>query len=116
MYKYLEAKMCKELEILEEKYRTGMDMNEGDLRRIDLLVHALKSMATYKAMKEAEEMQNGGQYMSQNMNNSYMNNSYMNGNSYARGRVMDGRYMSRDMDPNMSGYMQHPYYPEERRF
>lgn len=108
MYRYLEAKMCKELQILEEKYRTGVDMSEGDLRRIDLLVHSLKSLATYSAMKEAEEM-NNTPYNSSYDNNS--GNSY--NNSYTRGRM--DRPMSRDMD--MSGHMPYaPYYPEERRW
>ena len=118
MYKHLENKMCKELEALEEKYRTGMEMSEGDLRRIDLLVHSLKSLATYKAMREAEEMQNSNSYMSSRMNsgNSYMNNSYTNNsyanNSYARGR--DGRFISQDMSGHYP--MNYPPYPEEQRW
>ena len=97
MYKHLENKMRKELEALEEKYRTNAEMSEGDLRRIDLLAHSLKSLATYCAMKEAEEYNSG---------NSYMNNSYMNqpmNNSYGR--------MGR---PDMSGH--YPYYQDERRW
>lgn len=98
MYKHLENKMCKELEALEEKYRTGMEMSEGDLRRVDLLLHSLKSMATYKAMIEAQEAQN------------YGGNSY--NTSYTRGRDSMGRYASRDMGPDRYP----PYYPEERRW
>ena len=112
----LEKKMCKELEILEEKYRSGAEMSEGDLRRVDLLVHSLKSLATYRAMRDAEDMQRG--YGNQNMNNS--GNSYM-GNSYMRNNNSDGRYMSRDsgMSQEMSGHYPmnyHPMYPEERRW
>lgn len=106
MYRHLENKMCKELEALEEKYRTGMELTEGDLRRMDLLFHSLKSLATYKAMREADEMARG---------NSYMNgNSYINGNSYTNGlmRTRDtDRYISRDMPDHM-----YPMYPEERRW
>lgn len=98
MYKHLENKMCKELDALEEKYRTGMELSEGDLRRIDLLVHSLKSLATYKAMKEAEEAQYG---------NSYMNNSHMNYNSYNN----NNRYMSREMPERYP-----PMYQEDRRW
>ena len=54
-YDLLESKICKELDLLEEKYRTGAEMSEGDLRRLDLLAHAIKSLTTYSAMKEAEE-------------------------------------------------------------
>ena len=110
-YMNLESKLCRELEMLEEKYRNGQEMSEGDLRRIDLLAHAMKSLATFVAMKEAETGYQEEQYMdtSRMGNNSYMNNSYMN---YNRG--MDGRFTSRDMDT--SGYYQHPMYPQERRW
>ena len=105
MYKHLENKMCKELEALEEKYRTNTELSEGDLRRMDLLFHSLKSLETYRAMKEADEMRYE--------NNSYSNGSYMN-NSY--GRDMN-RYVSRDQ--GMSGHypMNYPpMYPEDRRW
>ena len=54
-HEILEQKMCKELDTIEEKYRGGGDMSTQDLDKIDKLVHALKSLATYRAMKEAEE-------------------------------------------------------------
>lgn len=108
MYKHLENKMCKELAALEEKYRTGAEMSEGDLRRIDLLAHSLKSLATFAAMKEAEEMQSGNSYMGGNSYNSY--------NSYSRGGNMSmNGYPNRDMRQDMSGHYP-PYYPEERRW
>lgn len=113
MFKHLENKMCKELEALEEKYRTGMEMSEGDLRRIDLLSHALKCLAAYKEKKETEEFNgmSGNSYM----NNSYMNNSGMNSyaNSYGYGQNKMGRYTSRDME--MSGHYP-PMYPDDRRW
>ena len=59
MYKqheFLENKLCRELDSLEEKYRSGADMSEGDLRRAEMVTHTLKSLATYDAMKEAKEM------------------------------------------------------------
>ena len=106
----LEYKLCKELEQLEEKYRNGSDMSEGDLRRIDLLVHSMKSLATYTAMKEAEDAHQMSQM-------SGYNNSYSDGNSYNnasyRGRESMERYTSNDMRPE--GYS--PYmYPQERRW
>ena len=115
MYMNLEKNMCRELEALEEKYRNGAEMSEGDIRRIDLLAHALKSMSTYKAMKQAEGYE-GNQYQENyNQGNSYMNNSYA-GNSYMRSRGMDGRYASRDMDQSGHYPMNYPMYPEERRW
>jgi len=110
-YMILENKLCKELELLEEKYRTGAEMSEGDLRKIDLLAHAMKSLATYTAMKQSEM---GQQYN----NNSYNMNSgsYMNG-SYGNNSYMDMR-RSRENGPDMSGHypMNYPMYPEERRW
>lgn len=83
MYKqheFLENKLCRELDSLEEKYRSGADMSEGDLRRAEMLTHTLKSLATYDAMKEAKEM-----------------NSY--NNSYGRMNLMN----SRDFMNSMNG-------------
>lgn len=97
-YENLEEIMCKELEKLDKKYGTDMDeMSMQDAEKVDLLYHALKSAATYYAMKDSES-----------------GRSYRDGmeGSYARGRDSRGRYMSREMD----GYSGHypewpPYYP-----
>lgn len=66
-----------EMELLEEKYSGGKTpMTSQDLEHIDKMAHALKSLATYDAMK---------------------GNSEYDGGSYARGRSrMTGRYISRD--------------------
>lgn len=108
MYMNLEKKMCRELDALEEKYRTNAELSESDLRRADLLLHSLKSMATYKAMREAEEMNNQSYGMNPSRSGGY-DNSY-------RGRDNMGRYTSNDMSPDMSGHMFPPYYREERRW
>ena len=121
-YMMLEKSLCRELELLEEKYRNGQEMSEGDLRRTDLLAHAIKSLATYTAMKQAEgygydnnsfNSYNGNSYMNSYPNNSYANNSYGN-NSYDNTRGM----RSREMGPDMSGHypMNYPMYPEDRRW
>lgn len=114
-HELLEAKLCKELDLLQEKYRTGAEMSEGDLRRIDLLAHSIKSLATYGAMKEAEEAKYGP--MGGNSYNNSYTNSYMNSGTNAYNQSQrDGmnHYMSRESYPNTSGYM--PYYPEDRRW
>ena len=88
-YEALEKAMCKELEMLEQKVKSLPELPVQDLEKIDKLAHALKSLATYKAMKEAEE------------------------DGYDRG--MSGRrYMSRNgYPPDYSGY--HPnWYPDSR--
>ena len=114
----LEQKMCKELKALEDKYLSSQtELAIQDLEKIDKLYHALKSMATYNAMKEAEEY-----------------NGEDNGMSGRRGRdPVTGRYMSMSGDPmespqqsyaegysrgysegQMSGHypMYHPPYPK----
>lgn len=74
----LEQKMCKELEMIQTKYaqNPALEMTVQDLERVDKLYHALKSMATYTAMKEAEEYADGGM-------------------SGRRGRATNGQYISR---------------------
>ena len=106
-YMNLESKLCRELELLEEKYRNGAEMSEGDLRKIDLLAHSMKCLATFVAMKEAENIDYNDNY----------SRSY--DSSYARGRDSMGRFVSRDMSQDMRGHDMsghYPYYPEERRW
>jgi len=105
-YMVIESKLCKELDLLQEKYRTGAEMSEGDLRRIDLLAHSLKSLVCYMEKKGSDEWQ-GESFNSYNNGNSYMNNS----------TAMRGM-RSRDIAPDMSGHypMNYPVYPEERRW
>lgn len=82
----LEQKMCKELEMIQAKYaqNPAQEMSIQDLDKVDKLYHALKSQATYIAMKEAEEYE--GDF------------SGMGGNSGYRGRSsVTGRFVSRDM-------------------
>ena len=46
----------REMEVLEEKYSNGKNaMNIQDLEHIDRMAHALKSIATYEAMKGSGE-------------------------------------------------------------
>ena len=85
-FEALEKQMCKELEAIENKLQGGTEMSETDLKRIDMLAHAMKSLATYTAMKDAEE---AGYGMSER-----------------RGRGMDGRYVSRNNGTYADGYMQ----------
>lgn len=111
-FEALEKAMCKEMEAIEQKLKGGTEMSVQDLDRIDKLAHAMKSLTTYKAMKEAEEY-------------GMSEDGSMSG---ARGRSpMAGRYVSRD--PGYSGYgrsyddgysghypMMYPAYPEQRRW
>ena len=69
-----------EMEKLDEKLGNGAQLTSQELAHIDLMAHALKSLATYDAMRNA----------------SGFDGSY-DGESYARGRSRTtGRYVSRD--------------------
>lgn len=99
-HEILEQKMCKELDNLEEKYQSNQELSESDLKRMDMLWHALKSKATYDAMKEAKEYEMQG------------------GNSYANRSYNDGGYSGRrsmEMGPGYSGhYPPMPYYNDRQ--
>lgn len=91
-YENLEEMMCKELEKLNKKYAgDATEMSAQDVEKADLLYHALKSAATYHAMKDAEGWEDKD----------------ASGRSYRRGRDAMGRYTSREMGPEYSGH-----YPE----
>ena len=84
-YEELEKVMCTELETLERKIKSsGAEMSMSDLEKIDKLAHAMKCLATYKAMKEAEEMEEG-----------------MSGR---RGRAANGRFVSRESAASAASY------------
>lgn len=69
----------REMDQLDEKFANGAHMSGQELEHIDMMAHALKSLATYEAMQGSSEY---GSY---------------DGGSYARGRSrMTGRYVSRD--------------------
>lgn len=118
-FELLEKKMCKELGILEDKYASGAEMSETDLKRIDLLVHSLKSLATYRAMYEAEhapvmaeEELSGargrssvtGRYVSRDSGNSF-SDGYSRGYSEAMSQMQNG---------NSGRYPSHPWqYPNQ---
>lgn len=99
-YENLEEAMCRELEMLDKKYGGDTkEMSPQDVEKADVLYHALKSAATYHAMKDAEE--DWDEEESGARGRSYSRD----GRSYARRRDSMGRYASRDM-----GYSGH--YPE----
>ena len=92
-YEHIEEAMCKELEKLDKKYGGDpTEMTIQDAEKVDLLYHALKSAATYHAMRDADGWEDKD----------------ASGRSYRRGRDYMGRYTSRDMEPEMSGHM--PYW------
>lgn len=99
-YENLEQAMCKELEMLDKKYASEQgEMSTADVEKADILFHALKSAATYHAMKDAEDWDEDDSRIGRS--------NYGRGGdrSGRRGRDSMGRYTSRDMD--YSGH-----YPE----
>lgn len=111
-YENLEQAMCRELEMLDKKYGSEQgEMSTQDVEKADILYHALKSAATYHAMKDAEDweeddMEGSGERSSRG-GRSYYGRSGAD-RSYRRGRDNMGRYTSRDM--MQDGYSGH--YPE----
>ena len=91
-------------------------MSIQDLEKIDKLYHALKSKATYEAMKEAEEYEEGGfsgrrgrspstgRYVSRDSGR-----SYADGYSQGYSEAMD--QMSRDSSMGNSGHYPMGYPP-----
>lgn len=91
----------REMDQLDEKFSKGAQMSGQELEHIDMMAHALKSLATYEAMKGNSEMDG---------------NSYR-GDSYARGRSrMTGRYVSRDEGPGYGYNSQDPDGYAPRRY
>lgn len=127
-FEALEKSMCRELEAIEQKLKGGAEMSVQDLEKADKLAHAMKSLATYKAMKEAEGYEEDAGFSGDGSNGGNM------GNSGYRGRAMNGRYVSRTgrMYPQsydegyaqgyseamnqQSGHIPMPYYYGERRW
>ena len=71
-YEAIENALCDELDDIGRKLESGTEMTTTDLDRVDKIVHALKSMATYKAMKESEEYEGmSGRNMRPGNNRSY---------------------------------------------
>jgi len=100
-HEHLEEAMCRELNMLDQKYANDpVEMSTADVEKADILFHALKSAATYYAMKDAEDWDEEDSRSGRS--------SYGRGGdrSYRRGRDSMGRYVSRDME----GYSGH--YPE----
>ena len=55
MYPNICDALHREMSVLEEKYANGTQLSMKDLEDIDIIAHALKSLATYSAMTESEE-------------------------------------------------------------
>ena len=96
----LKRVVIEELEKLNAEYANKSEFTEKDAETYKCLMHGLKCQLTAEAMMEAD--------------------SYERGMSGARGRGMDGRYISRDMGPGwddgMSGYYPRMTYPPDRGF
>ena len=97
-HEILEQRMCKELDELEEKYRSEKELTEIDLKRMDMIYHALKN-------KEKVEGGYGMPNMSYDMYGG-------NNGGYSGRRSMTGGY----------GYSGHypygpaPYYDNTRQW
>ena len=99
----LEQKLCKEIELIENKYANGNgEMAIQDVEKLDKLYHTLKSKATYDAMKEAEEYEDLG--LSGRRGHDVFSEGYDRGYSEAMHRMHN--------DGNSGHYYPHmPYGP-----
>lgn len=55
MFENLENVLCDELEMVNEQYKDGHEINSGDLAKVDLIAHALKSLAGYKELSGMDD-------------------------------------------------------------
>lgn len=112
-YKAIEKAMCEELEDIGRRLDGGAEMTPSDLEKIDMLSHALKSLATYRAMKDAEEYEGmSGRMGRYGRDGENYSRSYSDG--YSRGyddaRQMSGHY------PMMRPEYDYRYMPERPRW
>lgn len=109
-YEIIKQKLCNEIDTIGRKLENGGDINDNELTRLDKLAHAMKSLATVKAMEDAEEY-NG---MSGRMGRSYNHGGNMGNNSFADG-YSRGYADARNSynDGRMEGHsgVYHPMYP-----
>ena len=96
MYENIKKALCKELEQMDKDMENNSKMSDNDLRRYDMIMHALKSGSTWEAME--------GQ-------------SYAYETSYRRGRDSMGRYTSRMEQPDpMGGEFGYPFPQNSGRY
>lgn len=94
MYDNIKKQLCKELDKMDKRLEEGGELSMDDLRKYDLIMHAMKSGATWEAME-------GQSYA-------------YDGASYRRGRDSMGRYTSRADQPQpdpMGGEFGYPFPP-----
>ena len=112
-FETLEKSLCKELEAIEQKLKSGTEMSSGDLDKVDKLIHSLKGLATYRAMTETYEDYESmsgrrgraanGQYISREQSSQSYADGYSRG--YAEGRSQaEYRDMSRHFMNDMPPY------------
>ena len=83
MDEIIERQLLKERDQIAENIQKNQAITSQELEKLDKIYHALKSQATYCAMKEATEYDEDGM-------------------SGRRGRDSNGRYTSRESRDNMS--------------
>ena len=102
-YENIDETLCREMEKLDKKYANGGELDMQDLETIRLLFSSMVKADTHYAMQEEQEWDEDEMSRS---GRSYYGRGGMD-RSGRRGRDSMGRYVSRDMYPDMSGH-----YPE----
>ena len=101
-YDVIAKKLSDELDSIERKFSNGEGMTNSDLDKIDKITHAMKCLATYRAMVNAEER-------SGKMTRSYDNGGMEGEKSFADG-YSRGFYDARNGYTNGHEMMYHPVY------
>ena len=102
-YETIEKHLCKEVDMIADNINRTNNISIQDIEKLDKIYHTLKSMATFKAMKEAED------YSEENQNEGISGRrsmGHMPGKSYADGY---NRGYS-----DASGHYPMPYYEPRR--
>jgi hypothetical protein len=117
-FKNLKRVALNEARKLDSLYANKEEFSEGDLKKYDCIMHALKSQLTAEAMMEAEGYEDGGmsgargrsmttgRYISRESNN-----SFEDGFSQGYSAAMNQGGMKSDHMP-----VNDPYYPQNRRW
>lgn len=108
--------LARALKEANEKIRgAGGKLTAGDMDYVNKLAHALKSIVTVKAMKEAEEMDEGGSYDGGSYRRDYSRDGgpYRDGGSYDGGSYTRGRSRNARRD-NMGRYSNRGYSRDDR--
>lgn len=93
-YENVDNALCNEMEKLDKKYASDIELSRQDLETIRLLYSSMVKAQTYHAMQDESELDDDMDESGRRGDDGRM----YSGRSYRRNRDRMGRYTSRDMD------------------